>query len=316
MLMAMVVALLLHGGAVLAQVIPEGPVLAAADLRDGQDLGGTWTWSIDPYRDGLAGFHGEGAGLGHRRWDDTDVGAARAANPLVLYEYDMDRSPTATLPSSWLTHAAEMRHYQGLVWYQRRFDAQPREGERQFVRFGAVNYAAQVWLNGQYLGAHRGGFTPFAFEVTGLLRPEGNRLVVGVDSTHREIDVPPPVTDWETYGGITRAVTLLAVPATYVDDAWVRLDSDGRITIEVTLDGANAADAPVNVSIADLGIALTLRTNVNGYASASLPAPAALQRWSPANPRLYDVAVTAHTASGEDIWRDRVGLRTIAVDGS
>ena len=99
-----------------AQVQPEGPVLAAADLREGVSLDGTWTYSIDPYRDGVAGFHGDPAGTGHRRWDDVDVEQARQADPLALYEYDMDTAPEATLPSSWLTHAPEMRHYQGLVW--------------------------------------------------------------------------------------------------------------------------------------------------------------------------------------------------------
>src|SRR5688572_20570937 len=195
-----------------AQVLPEGPILAAADLRESQSLDGTWTYSIDPYRDGAAGFHGEPAGRGHRRWDDLDVEQARAADPLALFEYDMDTAPRAKLPASWLTHAPEMRHYQGLVWYQHRFDAAPQPGMRYFVRFGAANYAAEAWLNGQRLGRHEGGFTPFAFEVTGLLRESGNRLVVGVDSAHTERTVPPPVTDWETYGGITRSVRLIAVP--------------------------------------------------------------------------------------------------------
>ena len=186
----------LGAAAASAQVFPAGPILAAADLRDGLSLDGVWTYSIDPYRDGVAGFHGEAAGRGHRRWDDLDVRAARGADPLALFEYDMDTAPGATLPSSWLTHAPAMRHYQGLVWYQRRFDAAPQAGMRYFVRFGAANYAAEAWLNGQRLGRHDGGFTPFAFEVTGLLREGGNRLVVGVDSTHTESTVPPPVTDW------------------------------------------------------------------------------------------------------------------------
>ena len=183
--------LLLAAPPLAAQVMPAGPILAAADLRDGQSLDGEWTYSIDPYRDGAAGFHGEAPGTGHRRFDDVDVATKSAADPLALYEYDMDRSPTAILPSSWLTHSPEMRHYQGLVWYQKRFDAAPRSGERQFVRFGAANYAAEVWLNGKRLGRHEGGFTPFAFEVTGILRPTGNRLVVGVDSEPTAQSIPP-----------------------------------------------------------------------------------------------------------------------------
>jgi beta-glucuronidase len=110
--------LLIAAPPVAAQVMPAGPVLAAADLRGGESLDGAWTYSIDPYRDGAAGFHGEAPGQGHRRYDDVDVAAKSAADPLALYEYDLDHSPVAMLPSSWLTHSPEMRHYQGLVWYQ------------------------------------------------------------------------------------------------------------------------------------------------------------------------------------------------------
>jgi beta-glucuronidase len=303
---------LLSWGNARAQELPEGPVLAAADLREGTSLDGTWTYSIDPYRDGMAGFHGDPAGRGHARWEDIDVGEARAADPLALFEYDMDTAPTAEVPASWLTHAPEMRHYQGLVWYQKRFDAEPQPGMRYFVRFGAANYSAEAWLNGKRLGKHDGGFTPFAFEITGLLRESGNRLVVGVDSTHTERTVPPPVTDWETYGGITRTVRIIGVPETYVDDAWVRLTDDGRIAVDVALDGAGAAGAKVDLVIAELSVRRTVRTDADGKARFEVPAPAALRRWSPDNPKLYEVIVSA----GADHWRDRVGLRTVKVDGA
>src|SRR5690606_27151488 len=208
-------------------------------------------------------------------------GEAREADRLALFEYDMDTAPVAALPASWLTHAPEMRHYQGLVWYQRKFDAVPCAGKRYFLRFGAANYAAEAWLNGQRLGRHEGGFTPFAFEVTGLLRESGNRLVVGVDSTRTDRTVPPPVTDWETYGGLTRPVRLIAVPETFVDDAWVRLTNDGRIAVDVALDGPRAAGARVELAIAELGIRRQATAGADGTARFDLPAPAGLKRWSP-----------------------------------
>jgi beta-glucuronidase len=294
------------------QVLPERPVLAAADLRASQSLDGPWTWSIDPYRDGVAGFHGDPAGRGHRRWDDLDVEAARAAEPLALFEYDMDTAPRAELPASWLTHAPAMRHYHGLVWYQRRFDAVPQPGMRYFVRFGAANYAAEAWLNGQPVGRHEGGFTPFAFEVTGLLRERGNRLTVGVDSTHTEFTVPPPVTDWETYGGITRSVRLIEVPETYVDDAWVRLTNEGRIAVDVALDGPQAAGARVTLAIAELGFRREATADAQGKVRFELAAPRGLRRWSPASPKLYEVTVS----TGADRWHDRVGFRTVSVDAA
>jgi beta-glucuronidase len=305
--------LALAGPAPAAPPVPAvRPVLASADMRGGLDLSGAWHWSIDPYRDGLAGFHGGAVGEASQRWIDRDPEEIARERPSAHFEQDMRLSPTVVLPSSWITHDATMRHYHGLVWYQRTFQAAPRAGERAFLRFGAVDYTAHVYLNGQLVGRHEGGFTPFAFEVTRLLRPGENRLTVGVDSARTDATVPPPVTDWETYGGITRAVTLVTVPATFVDDAWIRLGRDGRIAATVRLDGAGMASRPVVVRVPALGLAIEGRTGADGGWSGSVPAPRSLRRWSPEEPALYDVTVEA----AGDVLRDRIGFRTIEVRGA
>ena len=288
-----------------------GPVLAAADLREGTDLSGPWHYSIDPFRAGIAGFHGEAPDSGQQRWRDVDVSAAMKADSRILYEFDLARSPLATLPSSWLTQSPELRHYQGLMWYQRTFVAPTHRAGRMFLRFGAANYATRVYLNGLEVGRHEGGFTPFAFDVTTLLRDGDNQITVGVDSQASEATVPPPVTDWENYGGITRDVRLIAVPDTFVDDAWVRLTRDGKVATDVHLNGPQAANRPVRLQVAALGIDRAGVTDAHGDWHATMGAPRTLLRWSPEHPRLYDVAVTA----GEDRWRDRIGFRTIEVRG-
>lgn len=287
------------------------PVLAAGDLRPHIDLSGVWHYSIDPYRTGAAGFHGEAPDASQRRYAEIDVAQTMRDHPAALYEFDMARAPTATLPSSWLTHSAEMRHYKGLVWYQRTFSADPKAGERQFLRFGAANYRAHVYLNGKHVGEHEGGFTTFAFEVTGLLRKGDNQITVGVDDERTAQDLPPPVTDWETYGGLTRAVTVVTTPATYVDDAWVRLTRDGRIAVTAHVDGKAAAGLAVKLAIPALGLEVPGKTDGEGNWTATVAAPAALRRWSPDTPTLYDVSISA----GDDLWRDRLGFRTVAVSG-
>ena len=291
--------------------VSHAAILAAADMRPATSLDGPWHYSVDPYRDGEAGFHGEPPNKSSRRYADVDVEAAMKADPTALYEYDMDQSPIATLPQSWLIHAPEMRYYQGLVWYERKFDAHPKPGMRQFLRFGAVNYKATVWLNGKKVGAHEGGFTPFAIEVTGALYPGENRIVVAADSQASATTIPPSVTDWENYGGITRSVRLIEVPQTYVDDAWVRLTRDGRIAVDAKLDGANAANQPVTLNIPELHLKLSGRTGADGSWSGSISAPRAMQRWSPDTPKLYDVNV----ASGGDTLADKIGFRTIETRG-
>ncbi|MDE2621347.1 MAG: beta galactosidase jelly roll domain-containing protein, partial [Sphingomonadales bacterium] len=218
----------------------------------------------------------------------------------------------ATLPGSWLAATPELRHYQGLVWYQRTFTVPAARSGRTFLRFGAANYATVVYLNGQPLGRHEGGFTPFAFEATRLLRDGENQITIGVDSAATPTTVPPPVTDWENYGGVTRAVRLVETPATYVDQAWVRLTRDGRIAVDARLDGPGAANAPVRLRIADLRIDLAGKTDAAGNWRATMAAPRALVRWSPEQPRLYDVSLVA----GADQWRDRIGFRTIERRGA
>ena len=291
----------------------SSPTLTRADLREGADLSGTWHYSVDPYRDGLAGFHRGPPAAGHRRYDDVDVDALTRATPTALYEYDMDRAPTATLPQGWVGHDPSLRHYQGLMWYERRFDAAPlKPGQRAFLRFEAANYTAKVYLNGKAVGEHEGGFTPFSMEVTEVLRASNNQLTVGVDSTPQADGVPPPVTDWENYGGITRPMRLVITPGTFIDEAWVRLAKDGRIAATVTLDGAQAANREVHVRIAELGLDLAGRTDGQGVLKVSAPAPRRLARWSPETPKLYDVVIQA----GEDRLSDRVGFRTIETKGS
>lgn len=304
---ALVLFMLLLSPPALAQA-----ALTAADLRDHQSLDGDWHWSVDPFRDGIAGFHGGAPGPSTRRWQDSVQADVAAKDPRALFEFDMQRSPVTRLPGSWIGHAAEMRYYQGLVWYQRTFIARkPADDTRVFLRFGAADYAAEVYLNGKLLGRHRGGFTPFAFEVTRLLRAGSNQITVGVDSARTDADVPPPVTDWETYGGITRAVTLITVPDTFVDDAWVRLGKDGRIHADVRLDGLNAAGRDVRLKIEGMGHVDGV-TDAKGIWRGSMEAPRELARWSPETPTLYDIRVEA----GSDVLRDRVGFRTIEVRGS
>jgi beta-glucuronidase len=253
--------------------VETGPLLVSADMRDGIDLSGPWHYSVDPFRAGLAGFHGETPGESQQRYLDLDVAKAMKDDNRAMYEFDLARSPVTTLPSSWLTEAPELRYYQGLMWYQRTFPAPAARKGRYFLRFGAANYSTVVYLNGKPVGRHEGGFTPFAFEVTKLLRAGDNQITVGVDSQATEATVPPPVTDWENYGGITRPIRLISTPDTYVDDAWVRLTRDGQLAVDAHLDGAQAGKHSIRLKIAALGLDLAGTTDAMGNWRATIAAP-------------------------------------------
>lgn len=292
--------------------IANEPLLVSADMREGTELSGTWHYSIDPYRAGIAGFHGETPDRGQQRWLDIDVRKEMAMDNRTMFEFDMAHSLTTALPGSWLAASPELRHYQGVVWYQRHFEAPSNRKGRYFLRFGAANYATTAYLNGKPLGRHEGGFTPFAFEVTQALRDGDNQITFAVDSQATPTTVPPTVTDWENYGGATRGIRLVHTPATYVDNAMVRLTTDGKLEAEAHLDGAEAAGKSIKLQIAGLKLDIPGKTDAQGNWKATIPAPRSLVRWSPENPKLYDVTLTA----GEDVWRDQIGFRTIERKGA
>ena len=88
-------------------------------------------------------------------------------SPSDLIEYDFDTDMELSVPGDWNTQLEKLYYYEGTVWYKKSFDFNPQDGQRSFVYFEAVNYEAKVYLNGELLGTHEGGFTPFQFEVTG-----------------------------------------------------------------------------------------------------------------------------------------------------
>ncbi len=294
-----------------AQSLRPAFLLTGALHRDSDDLSGQWTYSKDLYRTGLNDINGWVAKSRMQRHRDLDVAAEEAKGGATFFEFDMDRGPAMTIPGAWNAAERELRYYDGLIWFQRKFTPRARKGERAFLRFEAVNYRAYVYLNGKEIGRHEGGFTPFVMEVTDALRAGENRLSVGVDSTHDAQTIPTPITDWDLYGGITRPVKLVYTPATFIDDATLNLQPDGRITGSVQITGARAAGQSVTVAIGQL-TKVTVTTDASGSARIDLKAPAGLKRWSPDAPALYDVRF----AGAGDELHERMGFRTIAVKGS
>jgi beta-glucuronidase len=279
--------------------------LGFAEARAGQSLDGAWHVIVDPYDNGSLDYRNQPRANGYFL-------DAPPKNKSDLVEYDFSRSPTLNVPGDWNTQRPELLYYEGTVWYERRFDAPAAHvGARAFVQFGAAAQRATVWLNGRRLGAHEGGFTPFAFEVTGQLRPRGNSLVVMVNNTRRANALPAMNTDWWNYGGLTRGVRLVETPAVFIRNARVQCAKSDphRIAGFVELDGARGA-TPMTIEIPELGARATVTPDGAGRAAFDFPAAPVL--WSPEAPRLYDVAI----AAGDDRVRDRIGFRTIETAGS
>jgi len=181
---------------------------------------------------------------------------------------------------------------------------------RLFVYFGAANYVADVYLNGEKLGRHEGGFTPFNFEITTLVRETANSLIVKVDNQRRREGVPTLNTDWWNYGGLTREVKLVETPATFVQDYFIQLQKGSRDHISgwVKLNG-DRLNQKVTVRIPEAKVSRSFNTDANGFAEISFPADLTL--WSPDNPKLYEVVIEMEA----DRVPDLIGFRSIEVKG-
>ena len=282
-------------------------------LHDGVSLDGEWKIIIDPYETGFYDYRYCQRDLNpNPSRAETFYLDVKPADPGERVEYDFDKSPSLQVPGDWNTQRPELLYYEGTVWYRRTFEPPVLDGgERAFLRFGAANYRADVYLNGTKLGTHIGGFTPFSFEVTKQLKPGTNSLVVRVDNKRSKEGVPTLNTDWWNYGGLTRAVTFVRTPASFIADhrLWLESEETKMISGWVEIAGASEGEA-VEIEIGELGQRLTAKTDATGKATFRLAANN-LQLWSPEHPKLYDVVLSC----GTDKITEPVGFRTIRTRG-
>ncbi len=294
------------------------PALAGAQAlltnvgnRHSTALSGHWNYIVDPFETGYYNYRREP----YDQQRETSTSAYfmnhHARDKAELVEYDFDKSPTLAVPGDWNSQKDALLYYEGTVWFKRSFDYRMENADKRlFVHFGAVNYKAEVYLNGHKLGVHEGGFTPFDFEVTTLLKPKDNFLVVKVDNTRLRDGIPTLNTDWWNYGGITREVSLIEEPQTFIRDYLVQLKKNDAKTLAgfVQLDGATEGE-PVQIEIPELGIKQTFATR-QGRADFEIKLTG-LSYWSPPSPKLYEVFVSIK----QQRLRELIGFRTISTEG-
>jgi len=296
------------------------PLLASAqDLltnisnRHIVSLNGAWNYIVDPYETGYYDYRRQAYDQQKEYSPSAFYNNYHARNKSELVEYDFDTSPALTIPGDWNSQKENLFYYEGTIWLKRSFDyPASNTTQRLFLYFGAVNYRAEVYLNGTKLGSHEGGFTPFNFEITQIVKPKDNFLVVKVDTTRRKDAVPTLSTDWWNYGGITRDVSIVEEPAILIQDYVIQLKpgSENVLAGFVRLNGAHA-DEQVSISIPELKIERSMRTDADGLARFEIDATDILY-WSPFTPKLYQVLVKA----SQQTLRDDIGFRTLKTVGS
>lgn len=289
------------------------PLIQNTQSRKSFSLNGHWKYIIDMYETGYYNYRME-------PHDNTENPGASAfflnqkpKSKRDRVEYNFDSAPTLLVPGDWNSQKENLLYYEGTIWYKKSFDVDNYDRtKRYFLHFGAVNYRADVYLNGKKLGTHKGGFTPFNFEMTHLLKDKNNFVIVKVDNKRAADEVPTLNTDWWNYGGITRDVTVLEVSSTFIEDYSLQLDKENNKLLNgfIRLNGDAKAFSKVNVSIPELKLTKDFTADANGFVKFQIPVKK-MDYWSDLNPKLYEVVFS----SINDQVTDAIGFRQIKTLG-
>jgi len=312
----------------LATALTAGePVIRAQGERQVLELSGVWQLRMDSADRGL-----------NLRWFETEPSTVDA------------RAIEVKVPSVWQQYVDLGG---GIGWYFKVFSL-PAEvlGRGLRLRFGAVDYRARVWLNGQELGMHEGAFTPFEFDIRQTARAGDNRLVVRVSDAGRDFrpaycglpgwetptwepvdglyfdNIPAGFQDWRegfNHSGIWQPVEVLAHDDVYVADAFI-LPQVALSAIEARLTVVNSTGKPVDVRVAVEVKPHEGSGDVAGSGARSLRLttgsnPVTIKidlrnarMWSPADPFLYVAAVSIHEGERRlDTLPVRFGQREFTV---
>jgi hypothetical protein len=261
------------------------------------------------------------------------------ADPTAKVQVNQLEAATGWRPArvglSWNVQFADLREYMGAAWYRTRFEAPlTRETRHVLLKFGAVDYFCQVFVNGTFAGSHEGGYTPFSLDVSRLTREGVNELAVRVvdppmdEAMNQELfpemlynEIPHGKQNWYVQNsGIWQGVRIEFAPAIYIDRAQVTPKINGDFQLDVFLEGEGQAASEIvegsriRAVISDNSgrtvwqtiSALTSPEMVTLTGTISQP-----RLWGPNQPALYtlDVSLEGTVAHHR---RTRFGFRELA----
>lgn len=310
----------------LASALTVHGMASAQEARSVTVLDSGWRFSSDDVAQAAAPEFADAT------WQQVSV--PHTWNRVGYYKHDLGGTNTA----------ATVDKRQGAGWYRLHFAAPAGDkGKRHWLEFDAASRVAKVWLNGVYLGEHRGGFSRFRLDATAAMKPAGdNVLVVRVDNTQPKAgsataDVLPLSGDFFVHGGLYRPVRLVSTAPLHIDLAdaggtgiratTVKAEKDQAqvdLVVRVANDTAKAATTSVKVTLLDAGgreaAAATVPAKLVPGKTGEVAARLALANprlWQgTADPYLYDLVTQVLQADGTvlDEVRQPYGLRTMAFD--
>lgn len=296
---------------------PSARLVSIPPLR--QPLAREWRFRLDPSGEGVA------QGWFQPSWPDSSWAGV-------------------DIPHTW---NADPEHagYEGLAWYRRRLILPDSAHQSHLsLRFGAVNYLARVWLNGESLAEHEGGYTPFELSLDGCAKPGAeNLLAIQVDNLRAMDRLPAALPEgrsfgWHNYGGIVRPVVLQATSRAFLDAArivavprLVEPDCADWATVTATVLVRNLSAESLDGSLESMICAdatgeaclprpqlVTVRVSAGAtdeiVLTAELPAP---QLWHFDHPHLYRWSFALLSGSGLRLHslETTFGIRSVELKG-
>ena len=259
---------------------------------DWANLNGRWQFAFDP------------AGQGERAGWHRDARAMPAAHRILV-------------PFSWGAPASGVPDSADVGWYARPVTVPATwRGRRVFLVVGASDWRTSAWLDGQPLGDHQGGYTPFAMELTRVTRPGAEqRLVLRVD----DADHPFKLEGKQGYGkarGLWQTAYLEARGAAPLE--WVHFTPNvvaGTVTVEARLLEPAPRALTLALTFRDSSVRAVNRPVTRGAQSVRFDVPVPNARlWRPEDPYLYDVTATLGAPGlAEDRVETYFGMRSVGV---
>jgi hypothetical protein len=228
------------------------------------------------------------------------------------------------IPSSWQSQFPDLRDYAGVAWYWRTITVDPLAADQvALLRFGAVDYAAEVYVNGQKAGAHEGGYLPFEIDVTSLLHTGENQVAVRVadpGAKPREVvesinyaEIPHGKQNWYVQtSGLWQSVELDYRPRLRLGNVHISAAPDGPYVITAPVVGVNpAGSARVTAEVLDPNGKSVWKGEHDVAAGETSAKLSGLVHnpllWSTSSPNLYELRVSL---SSGDSARCRFGFRS------
>lgn len=231
--------------------------------------------------------------------------------------------------------------WQGIAWYQRKI-TRPTDwqGKKIFIRFEAAMNHAEIWLNGQKIGDHLGGYLPFTLDLSDTLQAGENLLQVRLDNQDNPVTGPKPLAqlDFNTYGGLYRDVRLMIKEPLHITDEMLAEQvagggifvtypniSEQHATINVQTHLANhdaqSQDAVVvqqlyyqQQKVAEVSSTLAIAAGAAQHLQQTMELADPLL-WSPQQPHLYQLQTQVYRAGKlVEQQQTRIGLRTFHFD--